>query len=154
MNHHQPWSIVPLMARPVQTASPKYVNGTRKSPCHNRITQVRINRQRRTASAYSPPIFNVLLSIGLIKRTGSWRNPGLPSSTSQFHNHARAGKSPSLMRSNCKMYLPVDGIGTSASNPIVSLGSNNTDKYGASVRRAIIRSRRYERLSLNSIHRY
>src|ERR687894_829476 len=72
LNHHQPWSIVPLMARLVQTASPKYVNGTRKSHCHNRITQVRINRQRRTAKAYCPPIFKVL-GIGLIERTGSWR---------------------------------------------------------------------------------
>src|SRR5688572_15645554 len=67
LNHHQPWSIVPLMARLVQTASPKYVNGTRKSQSHNRIIKVRINRHRSIATAYSPPIFKVLLSIGLIE---------------------------------------------------------------------------------------
>src|SRR3982750_2900771 len=70
LNHHQPWSIVPLTARLVKTASPKYVNGTRKSDCHNRITQVRIKRQRSTARAYSPPVFKVLLSIGLIEQPG------------------------------------------------------------------------------------
>src|SRR5687767_4262985 len=84
LNHHQPWSIVPLMARLVKTPSPKYVNGTRKSACHNCMTQVRISRQQTTATAYSPPVFKEFLTA---TNVSDQVDPGIPLLTLQFHSH-------------------------------------------------------------------